>query len=64
MKAQADLNLCWVHMSKGTFSDVAASILIKLLLIFVWHSIAIDKALFSSERAFFCLQENGCCGTH
>ena len=27
LSSQADLNLCWAHMSKGTFSDVVARLL-------------------------------------
>ena len=33
MNVQADLNLCWVQMFEGTFSDVAAHIKIYLLYI-------------------------------
>ena len=30
--AQADLSLCWAHMSEGTFSHVAANLILILLL--------------------------------
>ena len=62
-RAQADLNLCWAHKSKGTFSDVAAQCMLSCDLYvdgdngFVWRynqesgiNISLYGTIFSSEQ--------------
>ena len=54
MNAQADLNLHWVHMSKGTFSDVGAhfiKIITKTSLLKYTENFTTKKWKFSDKNS-------------